>query len=265
MKRIAIASGKGGTGKTTVAINLAIFNGVDLFDLDVEEPNDHLFFKSKKVEIREVFRKVPAVNDNCNGCGYCKDICEYKAIVVIDKARVFPEVCHSCGACIYLCPEKALNEKDRLIGRIIRAYHENGIKLTYGMLEIGEVSAVPLIREVKKEIKHGILDCPPGTSCPMVESVRDADSVILIAEPTPFSLHDLKIAVDVVEKLNLDYVVVLNKYGLPFDGVENYCKQRRIDIIEKIPFSKEIARIYSQGGLLVEHRKLFKDIYSVVG
>ena len=261
--KIAIASGKGGTGKTTLAVNLATFNSLDLFDLDVEEPNDYLFFKPKKLESKEVFRKVPVVKENCNGCGVCKDVCEFKAIAVVDKAMIFTEICHSCGACIYFCPEKALEEEDKLIGRIIKAYNE--IMLTYGILEIGEASAVPLIREIKKELKSNcILDCPPGTSCPMVESVRDSDFVILVAEPTPFSLHDLKIAVNVVEDFNLKFAVVINKYGLPFDGVEKYCREKGIDIIGKIPFKKEIAERYASGMLLEDYKDLFVDIYSTI-
>ena len=192
----------------------------------------------------------------------CKDVCEYKAIAVIDKAMVFPEVCHSCGACVYFCPEKALDEENKLIGRIVKAYDK--ITLTYGILEIGEITVVPLIRELKKGISNGIIDCPPGTSCPMVESVRDADFVILVAEPTPFGLHDLKIAINVVESLKLRYAVVLNKHGLPFGGVEKYCKERKIDIIGKIPFSREIAEKYANGMLLEDYKGLFEDIYSVI-
>jgi MinD superfamily P-loop ATPase len=260
--KIAIASGKGGTGKTTVAVNLAYFNSVALFDLDVEEPNDYVFIKGERSEV-PVFRKVPEIKENCNGCGVCREVCEYSAIYVIDRAYTLPEVCHSCGACSYFCPEDAIIEVDREMGKIVnvRGY----IELIYGELAIGEASPISLIRQIKKLLSsNAILDCPPGTSCPMVESVRDADFVILVAEPTPFSLHDLKIAVQVVLNLDLDFGVVINKDGLPFSGVEEYCKSEGIEILGKIPFSVEIARNYSEGRLLEGLKETFVEIYEAV-
>jgi MinD superfamily P-loop ATPase len=260
--RIAVASGKGGTGKTTVSVNLASFNSVDLFDLDVEEPNDHIFIKGYMKE-NLVFRKVPEVSDGCNGCGVCREVCQFSAIYVIDRAYPIPELCHSCGACSYLCPEKAIKEVDYQTGKVVTV--EGDIKLTYGELTIGEASPVCLIKYVKQLMgKNAIIDSPPGTTCPMVESVIDSDYVILVAEPTPFSLHDLKIAVSVVSDLNLDFGVLINKYGLPFDGVEKYCKSEGIEIIGKIPFSAEIAKKYSKGKLIDDMRDFFIELYGTL-
>ncbi len=261
--KIAVASGKGGTGKTTLAVNLAVFNSVDLFDLDVEEPNDHIFIRGEREE-RTAFRKVPEVRENCNACGVCKDVCQYSAIYVIDKAYPLPELCHSCGACIYLCPERAMEEIDFETGKIVTV--RGDITLTYGELKIGEASPVFLIKQVKEFAgKDAILDSPPGASCPMVESVSDADYVILVTEPTPFGLHDLKIAASVVSELGLKFGVVINKHGLPFDGVERYCREEGIEVLGKIPFSAEIAESYSRGELLHDMREFFVDLYGVVG
>jgi len=260
MVKIAIASGKGGTGKTTLAVNLAYFNGIDLFDLDVEEPNCHIFIKGECDE-EVVYRKVPNVDESkCDYCGICRDVCEYHAIVVLKSAiYVLPELCHSCGACSYFCPKGAIEEIDRPIGKIVKVKSE--IDLTYGVLNVGEATPVPVIKQVKKRIKgDAIIDCPPGVSCPMVESVRDADYCILVCEPTPFSYHDLKLAMEVLKKLDVPYGVVINKHGLPFSIEE------RIDaeIVGKIPFDKKIAESYSKGELLYDYADMFKEIYEVV-
>ncbi|WP_245526146.1 nucleotide-binding protein [Archaeoglobus profundus] len=260
MVKIAIASGKGGTGKTTLAVNLAYFNGVDLFDLDVEEPNCHLFIKGEKRE-EIVCRKVPSIDESrCDYCGICRDVCEFHAIVVLkDKIYVMPELCHSCGACSYFCSKRAIEEVEIPIGKIVEV--NSKIKLTYGILNVGETTPVPIIKQVKKKIKgDAIIDCPPGTSCPMVESVRDADYCILVCEPTPFSLHDLKLAMSVLDKLEVSYGVVINKHGLPF----NIEDKIDADIIGRIPFSKRIAESYSRGELLHDYADLFREIYEVI-
>ena len=266
--KVAVASGKGGTGKTTLAVNLAVFNSVSLADLDVEEPNAYLFLKPKSVKIHEATVKVPDVNENlCNYCGTCGRVCQFGAILVLkDTIKIFSELCHSCGACVYLCPKKAIKEKDKVIGRVIEV--ESDVKLTYGILNVGEHIPVPLIKQVKstaeKRSKEIIFDCPPGTSCPMVESISDTNFVILVAEPTPFSLHDLKLAIKSVEKLKIPYGIVINKYGLPYSGLDEFCKKVKADVLGKIPFDEKIARSYSNGLILDFLKDLFLDIWDKV-
>lgn len=251
--RIAIASGKGGTGKTSLAISLALtYPGeITLLDCDVEEPNTHIFFPSIQLNETSVGIPVPRVDLNkCNLCGKCQEICAYNAIIVTkEKVLIFEELCKGCGGCSLLCPMDALREEKREVGVIFEG-ERRGLKLIGGRLNIGEIATTFVIREVKKRgtnDKTVIIDSPPGASCPLFESVRDADFVILIAEPTSFGLFDLQIASGVINKLGIPFGIVVNKYGIGDRRIEEFAEREGIPIIERIPFSKEIAIAYSRG------------------
>ncbi len=269
MVRIAIASGKGGTGKTLAATNLAaVAGGALLVDLDVEEPNCNLFFSCTEQSREVANRKVPFVNkDRCTLCGNCAKVCEFHAIASLPKEiLVFDELCHGCGACSMFCPEEAIEERDHPIGEIVTV-DAPGLKgLVYGKLRIGEAMAATLVKQVKKKIPAEglvIIDCPPGTACPAVESMRGADLCVLVTEPTTFGFHDLKLALAVTKKLKLPHAVLINKKGLPGPDVHGYCKENRIPIIGEIPHERRIAEIYSKGDLLVSDPKyegLFRSL-----
>jgi MinD superfamily P-loop ATPase len=267
--RISIASGKGGTGKTLVATNLAAVAGDALLvDLDVEEPNCCLFFEAKSESEESVKRKVPFVHkEKCTLCGTCANVCEFHAIATLpNDVLVFEEMCHGCGACSRFCPEEAIEERDHPIGSVIHADVDGLRGLIYGKLRIGEATAATLIKRVKKEIPEDgttIVDCPPGTACPAVESMRGSDVCVLVTEPTPFGMHDLKLALAVTRKLRLRSVVLLNKKGLPGPDVESFCRENGISIVGEIEHKRTIAETYSNGRLLLsgpEHRLNFESI-----
>lgn len=253
---IAVASGKGGTGKTTISLSLAAyFNdkgfNVALLDCDVEEPNANLFLKAEISEIADCEVPLPKVEESkCNGCGKCDEICEFSAIVLIKgKPMVFPEMCHSCGGCMLICPEKAITEANRVIG-VVEKGEERGLRFAGGRLNIGEVMTPPLIKAVKENYTGAeirILDSPPGTSCPVIESVKNADFLLLVAEPTPFGLNDLKLAAGMGKALGLPSAVVINKGGDNDWMIEEFCAEAGIPVIESIPDNREVAEKYSRG------------------
>jgi MinD superfamily P-loop ATPase len=255
---ISIASGKGGTGKTTIAVNLALSlpqGTAQLIDCDVEEPNSHLFLSPTITQVTSVGIPVPRINESkCTYCGKCAQVCEYHAIAVILKnVLVFDELCHGCGACPYLCPEKAIFEVEREIG-IVQEGNANGINFINGVLNIGEPMASPLIRRVKQKVQKErmvVLDAPPGTACPVIESVKGSDFCLLVTEPTPFGLHDLELAVGMLEKLGIPKGVVVNKADIGDRGVWDYCTMKNIPILMEIPLDRKIAESYSKGVAMV--------------
>ena len=267
---IAIASGKGGTGKTTVATNLAlsIKDEVQLLDCDVEEPNADIFIQPKIISEKLVLVPVPKVNEEkCIYCGKCAAICAFNAIAVIaKKVLIYPELCHHCGACQYFCPTRAIQEVDKEMG-VVKFGNRDHLEFIQGQLNIGEVMPIPVIKEVKKhlhESKTIIIDAPPGTSCPVIESVKGCDFCILVTEPTPFGLNDLILAIEVLRKMKIPFGVIINRSDLGNQSTDDYCKNENIPILMKIPFQKEIAIAYSKGIPLIEIMPDYKESFRQV-
>jgi MinD superfamily P-loop ATPase len=249
---ISIAGGKGGTGKTTVAVNMALsLKDVQILDCDVEEPNVHLLLCPKIKETRLVYIPTPQVNEElCDRCGKCSEFCEYNALFVSsEKVLVFPELCTGCGGCVIVCPKKAITEEKRKIGTV-KMGTAGKMEVVYGELDVGEPMAVPVIKEVKGQIKSHkttIIDSPPGTSCPVIESVHKSDYCILATEPTPFGLHDLKIMAQVLEEIEIPCGVVVNRAGIGDRKLYKYCKENEVPVLLEIPFQRRIAELYSSG------------------
>ncbi len=269
---ISIASGKGGTGKTTVATNLAfsLEENVQLLDCDVEAPNAHLFLNPQINETRQVVANVPAVDESkCNFCKKCMEICRFNAIAVMGKKTVFtfPELCHSCGGCMAVCPEDAISEVPRSLGtielgQINKIDPSNKIDFIHGKLDIGQAMSPPIIKEIRQTADNSmttIIDAPPGTSCPVIASMNKTDFVLLVTEPTPFGLNDLSLAVEAVRLLNIPCGIVINRSTMGDDCVSEYAKKEKVPVLMEIPFDKNIAKAYAKGDLIVQALPEYKS------
>lgn len=260
--KIAVLSGKGGTGKTTVATSLAAsLPSSQYIDCDVEEPNGAIFLKPEIEESSPVKVLVPeAEMTKCNACGNCAKACQFNAIAVVkDEVLVFPEICHHCGACVIACPNGAIREVERVIG-VLEANEDD--TFLQGKLNIGEPISIPILKELKKRIKQDlpvIIDCSPGASCTVVESIEGSDFCLLVTEATPFGLHDLKIAVQLVRKMGIPFSIVLNKASDNSKLIHDFCQSEGIELLMEIPFSQEIAEGYSKGILPVQNNSMWKE------
>ncbi|KDR96106.1 MinD superfamily P-loop ATPase, contains an inserted ferredoxin domain [Peptoclostridium litorale DSM 5388] len=270
--KIAVLSGKGGTGKTTVATNIAAVSGGIYADCDVEEPNGFIFLKPENVKSRKVMVDVPVIDDDkCTLCGRCANACKFNALGISKTGvMLFEKLCHSCGACSLACPEGAISEAKRELGNVETGIFR-GNKCISGILNVGEPIAVPIIKNVKADLKKTIdddgiviYDCPPGTACTAVASVKDADFALLVTEPTKFGLHDLDMAVQLLKGMKKPFAIIVNRSQNEEDMISDYANKNGIDIIGRIPFDREIAVLYSQGKLVSDDEKyycIFKDIF----
>jgi MinD superfamily P-loop ATPase len=266
--RLGIASGKGGTGKTTIATNLARVasrNGTSVayLDCDVEEPNGQIFLQPTISWSKPVRVPSPRVDHElCDHCGDCGEICQYSAIVCLgNRVLVFPELCHSCGGCALVCAQSAITEVGREIASLV-AGKSGAVQYLQGLLNIGEAMSPPVIRAVKAEAPRAdlvIVDAPPGTSCPVVESIRDCDYVLMVTEPTPFGLHDLELALDMAQAVGKQCLVVVNRAGSYGSATTEFCRKRGVEIIAEFPEDRRVAEAYSKGVLASEAIPEFHD------
>lgn len=282
MAIIAVASGKGGTGKTTISTNLAMSlasagRQVQYLDCDAEEPNGHILLKPYIEITEDVTVGVPQVNlDKCIGCGKCSQLCQYSAIINIkNNVLVFENLCHSCGGCMAVCPSGAIAEKQRKIGAA-EFGKSNGVDFAHGKLDLGVIQTPALIKYIKKKIQNNeitIIDAPPGTSCPAIEAIRGSDFVLLVTEPTPFGLNDLILAVEMVRQFKISFAVVINRCDIGNDETMRYCQQENIEVLLQIPNDRKIAESYSRGVMVVEaipeyklkFMKLYENIEKLKG
>ncbi|NLC96673.1 MAG: 4Fe-4S binding protein [Erysipelotrichaceae bacterium] len=266
--KIAVLSGKGGTGKTLVSVNLSTVAKESIYiDCDVEEPNGHLYFKPKNIQKEDVTVKIPKVdNEKCNGCRKCVEFCKFNALAYIkNKLFIFDEICHSCGGCMLVCPEDALFETEKVIGKVEKGYYNN-ISIYTGILNIGEASGIPIVKKLidenKNKDKLTIIDCPPGSACIVMETIRDVDYCILVAEPTIFGVHNLNMVYELVRLFNKPFGVIINKYLEEENPVKKFCVKNNIKIIEKIPFDTELGKINSNGEIAVEKSGKYNQLFS---
>ncbi len=266
--RIAVLSGKGGTGKTLVSVNMAAAAKTSNYiDCDIEEPNGHLFFKPEGIKEKEIAIKIPSVNEQlCNGCRICVDFCKFNALAYINGTlKIFDEVCHSCGGCALFCPEKALSEKDKVIGKVQKGISDN-VTVNTGILNIGEASGIPIIKKLLAEASSGkditFIDCPPGSACIVMESIKDADYCILVAEPTLFGVHNLNMVYELVKLFDKPYGVVLNKCLEGENPAEKFCLEKGIKILGKITFDNDLGTLNSNAQIAVRENEKYKTLFS---
>lgn len=268
--KLAILSGKGGTGKTTISVNLfSSLENVTLIDTDVEEPNSHLFIPYTKDKIQDIFKQYPKIDtDKCKNCGACGNFCNFGAIInAKEKVLVFEDLCHDCGGCKLVCKNDAINYVDKVIGQIHTNYTDNNNIFMYGNLTIGEVSGVKIIeklRELTKDSSFVIIDSPPGTSCSTIAAVRNTDYAIVVGEPTPFGLSDMKMVVELLRSEKIPFGVIINKAHLGDDKMYQYLEEENIPLIAEVPFQKEYAELYSRGLLISTHSSEFQSIINQV-
>lgn len=266
--KVAVLSGKGGTGKTLLSVNMAaVAKNSKYIDCDVEEPNGHLFFKPKELDVEKVTVKVPIVDKElCNGCRKCVDFCKYNALAYINnKLIIFDDICHSCGGCVLFCPQNALSEIEKPIGVVQKGISEN-VNISSGILNMGESSGVPIIKELLKDVNQiessVIIDCPPGSACIVMESIKDADYCILVAEPTIFGVHNLNMVYELVKLFNKPYGVVLNKCLDGVNPAEEFCIEKGIIILGKIPFDNELGKLNSNALIAARESIKYRDLFT---
>ncbi|WP_300452373.1 ATP-binding protein [Fusobacterium sp.] len=266
--KIAVLSGKGGTGKTTLSSSLAFISKMLLIDTDIEEPNSHIFLKGNIEDIKSVYTRFPEVNmEKCNLCGECGNFCKFNAIIPAKKrVIVFGEACHDCGGCEIVCKNGAISWEKREIGKIYTGKtHFNSIN-KYGELNIGEMSGVKIIKEIYKntEEKDFLIDCPPGTACTTVSAVEVADFAIIVVEPSPFGLSDMKLVVQLLRDMKIPFGVVINKFDEDENIVKKYCDDEKIEIIGTIPFDRKIAETYSKGEIIAEALPEYRENFETI-